>query len=63
MRQVLQGMERRDVEPEMKKVAGNKICEECGTVMFRRGVDTDMNKTMVGWSCSKCHTTKWDEMK
>jgi ribosomal protein S27AE len=47
----------------MKKVVGNRICEDCKTSMFRRGIDTDMNKTMIGWSCPKCHTTKWDEIK
>ena len=47
----------------MKKVVGNRICEDCKTPMFRRGIDTDMNKTMIGWSCPKFHTTKWDEIK
>ena len=47
----------------MKKVIGNRICENCGTVMFRKGVDTDMDRTMMAWACPKCFVTKWDEMK
>jgi len=48
---------------ELKKVNASPVCEDCGTIMFRRGIDTDLKKTMEGWSCSKCNTTKWDEIK
>jgi len=47
----------------MKKIKANRICKECGTPMFQRGIDTDLKRTMIGWSCNKCHTTKWDEIK
>ena len=28
----------------MKKVIANKVCEDCGETMFRRGVDVDTER-------------------
>ena len=47
----------------MKEVRSNKVCEDCGKTMFRRGIDVDYGKMLEGWSCPKCHTTIWDEIK
>lgn len=44
----------------MKKIRANRVCEDCGTAMFRKGIDTDYNQTMVGWGCPNCFATKWD---
>ena len=50
-------------ERKMKKVIANKVCEDCGADMFKRGIDVDFNTKMLGWSCPKCFITKWDEIK
>jgi ribosomal protein L37AE/L43A len=56
------GLPHSNGQDRLKKVNAVPICEDCGTTMFRRGIDTDINKTMIGWSCSKCNTTEWDEI-
>ncbi len=38
-------------------------CNDCGGVMFKRGVDTEMNQIMEGWACTKCNLTIWEKMK
>ena len=43
---------------DMKKVKANRVCEDCGEIMFRRGIDVDYGQTLEGWSCPKCHTTR-----
>lgn len=47
----------------MDKIMANKICENCGTVMFKRGIDLDFGNVMEGWACTKCSTTTWEEIK
>ena len=47
----------------MKKVKANKICKECGTIMFQKGVDVDFDTKIIGWACPKCFATEWDDLK
>jgi tRNA(Ile2) C34 agmatinyltransferase TiaS len=49
-------------QDKLKKVNASPVCEDCGTIMFQRGIDLDFGKKMIGWACPKCHTTKWDEI-
>ena len=46
----------------MKKVKANKICKECGTIMFQKGIDVDFDTKMIGWACPKCFATEWDDL-
>ena len=48
---------------EMKKVKANKICKECETIMFQKGVDVDFDTKIIGWACPKCFATEWDDLK
>ena len=56
------GLPHTDWQDKLKKVNASPVCEDCKTVMFRRGIDVDFGKKLEGWSCPKCHTTKWDEI-
>ena len=47
---------------KMKKVKANKICKECGTIMFQKGVDVDFDTKIIGWACPKCFATEWDDL-
>ena len=47
----------------MNKVTANRVCEECGTIMFKRGIDLDFGKVMAGWACTKCNITHWEEIE
>jgi len=44
-------------------VKANKICKECGTIMFQKGIDVDFDTKMIGWACPKCFATEWDDLK
>lgn len=46
----------------MDKVVADRICDDCGTVMFKRGIDLDFGKVMEGWSCTKCSKTIWEDI-
>ena len=42
----------------MKKVVADKVCEDCGTVMFKKTWQGALGK-VEGWSCPECFTTRW----
>ena len=47
---------------ELKKIEGNRMCEECRTILFEKRIATSVGGFMKGWSCPECFTTKWEEM-
>ena len=47
----------------MKKIKADKLCKECKTPMFQKGLDLDFGTKMLGWACPKCVNIEWEEIK